>query len=129
MIHTDYLSELKNDADYQRAAEELRINFTLGNAVIRARIQKGLSQAELADMVGTKQANISRIESALGNPTLKLISKIMKVLDIQIQLVLPTATNSFSSMPEPRIRVKNWPTQVKPVATKSSSSESIGNLR
>ena len=129
MRHTDYLSELENDADYQRAAEELRLNFILGNAVIRARIQKGLSQAELADLVGTKQANISRIESALGNPTLKLISKIMNVLDIQIQLVMPTATNSFSSIPVPRIPVNNWPIPAKQVGTKSSSSESIGNLR
>jgi transcriptional regulator with XRE-family HTH domain len=129
MRHTDYLSELNNDTDYQRAAEELRVNFILGDAVIRARTQKGLSQAELAELVGTKQANISRIESALGNPTLKLISKIMNVLDIQVQLVLPTATNSFRSIPVPRIPINNWPVPSQPIATKSSSSESIGNLR
>jgi len=52
--------------------------------VIRARIKKGWSQAELAEKVGTKQANISRIESAMANPTLNLIQKLCQALDFEI---------------------------------------------
>jgi len=125
MRHIDYLSEIENDPDYLRGRDELKANFALGDAIIRARIQKGLSQAELAELVGTKQGNISRLEAAFGNPTLKLINKIVNALDIQIKFDVPVATNSFKSIPVPRIRVDNWPTKV---STKSNSSQSEGQL-
>jgi transcriptional regulator with XRE-family HTH domain len=125
MRHTDYLSQLENDPDYRRGRDELKAHFALGDAIIRARIQKGLSQADLAEMVGTKQANISRLEAASGNPTLKLINKITNVLDIQIKFEMLVATNSFRSIPVPGIRVDNWPTKS---LAKSTSSQSSGQL-
>lgn len=126
MKHSDYITKLENNAAYQTALEELKAHFLLGDAIIRARTQKGLSQAELAELVGTKQANISRIESALGNPTLKLINKLANVLEIQIQFNVISATNSFRAIPTPRIPVYNWPKNS--VEIKSASTQSVGNL-
>jgi transcriptional regulator with XRE-family HTH domain len=51
--------------------------------VLRARLEKGWTQTELARRVGTKQANISRIEAGLANPTLELVQKVCKALEIQ----------------------------------------------
>lgn len=127
MKHLDYLTQLEKDPDYQNAVKELEAHFLLGEAIIRARIQKGLSQAELAEMVGTKQANISRIESALANPTLKLINRIANVLDIEIQFIATTSTTSYHSIPAARLPAPNWPS--RPVTTNSKSTQTIGNLR
>ena len=122
MKHTDYLSEIENDQEYQSGLAELKSHFALGNAMIRARIRKGISQAELAEMAGTKQANISRIESALGNPTLRLINKILEVLDLDLNFVPSVSTNSYKSGSfEPGIPIDNWPikTEVYAPSTKS----------
>ncbi len=45
-----------------------------------ARLEKGISQAELARMIGTQRSNICRLESGAQNPTLDMILKISSVL-------------------------------------------------
>ncbi len=84
MDFNTYQNKLSEDRDYQQAAKELRLFFEFGNAVLRARIKKGWSQTELARQVGTKQANISRIEAAIANPTLDLINRLSAVLGIPV---------------------------------------------
>jgi len=126
MKHTDYLSKIEDNPEYQNGLAELKTHFALGDAVIRARIKKGLSQADLAEMVGTKQANISRLEAALGNPTLKLINKILQALELDVNFVSSISTNSYKSILfTPGIKVYNWPTKTK---TNSSPSQSTGKL-
>ena len=45
-----------------------------------ARMERGLSQAELADMVGATRQTIGLIEAGTYNPSLKLCTAICKVL-------------------------------------------------
>jgi transcriptional regulator with XRE-family HTH domain len=84
---SEYREKLAQNPEYVEAEKKLRIRFTLGNAVLRERIKKGWSQAELAEAVGTKQANISRIEACLANPTLDLIQRLCEILDLDFKLV------------------------------------------
>ena len=44
---------------------------------------RGLSQTQLAELVGANQATISKIESGEGNPTLSMIRRIAKALDVE----------------------------------------------
>lgn len=44
---------------------------------------RGLSQQQLADRIGANQATISKIESGAGNPTLSMINRIAKALDVE----------------------------------------------
>lgn len=126
MKHSDFISTIENDLEYQIGVAELKTHFAVGDAILRERIKMGLSQAELAEMVGTKQANISRIEAGLGNPTLKLINKILQVLKIEINFISSTSTNSYKSMSlTPGISVPNWPRRA---TTNSSSSQTTGKL-
>ena len=83
MKHSDYKKQLEHNPEYQVAKADLELAFAFGNAVLRARLKKGWTQTELARRVGTKQANISRIEAGLANPTLELIQKVCKSLEIQ----------------------------------------------
>ncbi len=48
--------------------------------LVAARLEKGISQAELARMIGTQRSNICRLESGAQNPTLDMILKISSVL-------------------------------------------------
>lgn len=82
---TDYRTKMEKNPEYQQAVLELRFHFALGDAVLHARLDHGWTQTELARRVGTRQANISRIEDGLANPTLNLIQRIMDVLELDMQ--------------------------------------------
>jgi len=85
MQYVDYRKKLAENQDFRKSQEELHLSFAFGDAVIRERLRKGWSQAELARKAGTKQANISRIEAGLANPTLHLIQKLCIALNLGIQ--------------------------------------------
>lgn len=97
----DLHQKFTESKDYIDASNELKLHFDLANSILRARIKKGLSQQELAERIGTKQANISKIEAGLANPTLSVIQRLSKVLDINIsfscdethEFVFPTSLN------------------------------------
>ena len=50
--------------ELQRLTEQARINAAVAQLIYAARNKAGLSQAELADRIGTKQSVISRLEDA-----------------------------------------------------------------
>jgi DNA-binding XRE family transcriptional regulator len=55
----------KNEADYKIIEE-----------IIMARREKNLTQKDLAKLIGTRQSNISRLESGNYNPSLDFLNKI-----------------------------------------------------
>ena len=91
MKYSDYHKKLEGDQEYLQAQEELRFAFNFGDAVLRARLEQGWSQSELARRVGTRQANISRIESGVANPTMRLMQAICQTLDLDL-LTVPRTT-------------------------------------
>jgi transcriptional regulator with XRE-family HTH domain len=58
--------------------------YELVRQIIQARTQQGISQKELADRVGTKQGNISRLESCDYNPSINFLKKIAEALDMEL---------------------------------------------
>ena len=111
MKYTDFIREIEKDPEYKEAREALKPHFALGDAVLRARLKRGWSQSELAVYAGTKQANISRIEAGLGNPTMNLVQKLIQVLELDINFTpAPSTTTSKSvSFGQVGIAVYNWP--------------------
>ncbi len=55
----------------------------LGGVIREARIQKGLSQGQLALRIGMKQPDISRVEEGKKNMTLFTLMRLCKVLGIK----------------------------------------------
>lgn len=129
MKYTDYLQEIERDPEYRKGKAALQAHFALGDAVLRARAQRGWTQEELAQKVGTKQANISRIEAGLGNPTLKLVQKIIQILDLEVTFAPAPSSTSSRVIPfiESSILVPNWP--VSQQGTRSQSQIQVGGDR
>jgi DNA-binding XRE family transcriptional regulator len=65
----------KNEAEYQLVRE-----------LISSRIDKNLTQGQLAEMVGTKQTNISRLESGRYNPSMKMLRKIAEAMGKKLEI-------------------------------------------
>ena len=53
-----------------------------------ARLQKGMSQAELASLIGTQRSNICRIESGTQNLSLDMLIKISEALGKDVDMLL-----------------------------------------
>ena len=71
-----------------REYEALSPQYDLIDAVIAARTEKHMTQAELAERIGTKQSNISRFEGGNYNPSLEFLQKIAGALDKQLEITL-----------------------------------------
>ncbi|QTA38521.1 helix-turn-helix transcriptional regulator [Thermosipho ferrireducens] len=54
--------------------------------IVKLRVEKRISQKELAKKLGTKQSAISRFENFSSNPTLKFLFKVLKALDAEIEI-------------------------------------------
>lgn len=52
--------------------------------IAQARIAKGLSQARLAELLGTHRSNISRLESGVHNPSLDFLLRVAAILDMEL---------------------------------------------
>ena len=68
--------------------EELRQRRKIISQLVEARLEKGISQAELARMIGTQRSNVCRLESGTQNPTLDMIVKIASALGKDVSLLL-----------------------------------------
>ena len=68
--------------------KETDINRLLAYQLVRARENSNLTQKELAEKTGIYQADISKIERGLGNPSLATIKRLADGLDIQIDFVV-----------------------------------------
>ncbi|MBP7583198.1 MAG: helix-turn-helix domain-containing protein [Spirochaetes bacterium] len=68
--------------DFQHAYNALEEEFSLSREVIRLRMERRMSQAELAQKAGTSQPAIARLESGnYRNLSLSFIRRIAKALD------------------------------------------------
>ncbi len=75
--------KIKNE-DFTAAALVLEPGYQ----VARLRIMRGLTQAQLAEMVGTRQPSIARLENGTSIPSLSFLRRIAAALDARIEVRL-----------------------------------------
>ena len=78
------------DPEGREAERVFRAAYAFGQAIYAARKARGLRQADLAELSGIAQADISRIERGQIAPTTPTLLKLADALGAQIQFVLPT---------------------------------------
>lgn len=64
----DFIEEQLQDSVFKEKYDALEPEFTVMQAMIDARKEKGMTQKELAEVTGISQADISRLERGTGNP-------------------------------------------------------------
>ncbi|OGW55046.1 MAG: hypothetical protein A2Z46_05215 [Nitrospirae bacterium RBG_19FT_COMBO_55_12] len=85
----EYIAEQMKNPQFKKAWEDLDPEFQVLKAMIKAREKTGISQAELARRVGTKQSVISRLErGAFSKATLETIKKMADALDMRLEIKL-----------------------------------------
>lgn len=61
-------------------------NIDIGAAVLNARARAGMSQSELCEVSGIDQADISKIECGVANPSVMTLKRIAKALKTNLQI-------------------------------------------
>jgi DNA-binding XRE family transcriptional regulator len=81
-----FKTQLLKDKEIKKAYEKLGPEFDLIAMLIKKRIERGLTQEELARKIGTKQSAISRLESGNYNPSLAFLRKVAKTLKARLEV-------------------------------------------
>lgn len=86
--YQQFKRKLLKDKKVKKAYDELGAEFSLIETVIEKRLEKGLSQKDLAQMIGTKQSAISRFEAGGYNPTIAFLQKMACAMGLNVKISL-----------------------------------------
>ncbi len=78
--------KILQDKETKKMYEALEPQFRVIKLIIRKRTQKGITQKELANLIGTKQSAISRFESGDYNPTISFLYKLADALNAELTI-------------------------------------------
>ena len=95
-----------DDAETRELYEQAKVNVHVAQLIYDARTEAGLSQTELARMVGTSQSVISRLEDAdYEGHSLSMLNRVAQALNREVKIdLVPTVPNlEDASFPRPSV--------------------------
>lgn len=78
--------ELLKDPKFKKLYEDSEPEYQIARAIIRARIEKGYTQKDLAKKLNTTQSVVSRLENAGSSPSISLLKRLAEALDTSLQV-------------------------------------------
>ena len=78
--------KLLKNPEFRKLYEQSRPEFEIARAVIRARIERGLTQKQLAEKLHTRQSVISRVENANTSPSISFLKRLAAALNTTLQV-------------------------------------------
>jgi ribosome-binding protein aMBF1 (putative translation factor) len=84
--HEDVKRELLQSTEVKEEYDKLKVLYDIKREIIKLRLEKGLSQKDLAERVGTKQSAISRLENGEYNPSIEFLSKVANALGKELNV-------------------------------------------
>jgi DNA-binding XRE family transcriptional regulator len=80
--------ELFKDQKFKEAYDALEPEFAFIESIIRKRIQKKMTQAQLAKKLGTKQSAVARLEGGTYNPSFRFLQKVAAAMDAKLNVTI-----------------------------------------
>jgi transcriptional regulator with XRE-family HTH domain len=94
MKHSELKKKALKKKNVKAAYEALEPEFSLLRELLKARQNAGLSQAEIAERMGTKAPAVTRLESALSSgkhsPSIATLKKYAQALGCHLEIKLVT---------------------------------------
>ena len=82
----DYEKELLKKPGFKEAQKETELEYQVARAIIKARLEKGLTQATLAKKLHTTQSVVSRVESGKSLPSLSFLKRLAETLNASLHV-------------------------------------------
>ena len=102
--YKEYKYKALQNPEVKAEYDDLQPEFDIIQTMINARNQQNLTQKELSERTGITQADISRIENGTRNPSLNMMKRLAKGLNMQLKLEFVSTCNENS---EPYNNVKD----------------------
>ena len=83
-----HIKEQLKNPEFVKEYEALGEEYEIVRQIIHARIKAGLTQKELAERIGTRQSNVSRIENGNSNPSIAILKRIAEATGTKLQIAL-----------------------------------------
>ena len=84
----DYLNEQLKNPEFKKEWVDLEPEYNTIQAIIDARKKCNMTQKDLAEKTGIYQADRSKIERGIGNPSLLTLKRLADGLDMELELKL-----------------------------------------
>jgi transcriptional regulator with XRE-family HTH domain len=87
MTHEEYKEKaFAADPELRREYDALALEYAIKTQLIKSRIEKNLTQKELAERTGITQSNISRLERGNYNPSLAFLKRLAEGLGKELHI-------------------------------------------
>lgn len=81
-----YFDKAMKDPEIKVEYDRLAPEYEIIEAIIKKRIEKNMTQGQMAKKMGTKQSALSRLESGNYNPSLSFLKKVAFALDSKLNI-------------------------------------------
>ena len=92
MTHKELKEKMLSNSEVKAEYDSLEKEFSLFEELLKARTIAGLTQAEVAERMGTKTPAIARLESGGGNkkhsPSLSTLQKYAQAVNCHVEIKL-----------------------------------------
>ena len=78
LSHEEFVQELLSDSEVKEEYDKLETEFALLREILMARQSAGMTQAQIADRMGTQQASVARLENGLASGNLPSLSMLKR---------------------------------------------------
>jgi DNA-binding XRE family transcriptional regulator len=99
--HHQMVETWKQEPEFKAAYDELETEFTLLRELLQARQRAGLTQAEVAERMGTKPPAVTRLETALSDnrhsPSIATLKKYARAVGCKLEVHLVPTKSSYTS--------------------------------
>lgn len=82
----DFLDEQLQDEEFKKEYDDIQPELDVIKAIVDVRISKNLTQKELAQRTGINQADISKLEHGIRNPSINLLKKLAEGMDMALKI-------------------------------------------
>jgi ribosome-binding protein aMBF1 (putative translation factor) len=82
----EYLKEQLKDPKFKKEWDRTEPEYQVLEEIIKARIEKNLSQRKLAKKAKTTQAVLSRIENMTVSPSIQLVQRIAEAMGKKLEI-------------------------------------------
>ena len=96
MTHSELKEKALQNSNVKKIYDSLEPEYSFLRELLQARQRAGLTQAEIAERMGTKAPAVTRLESSLSSgrhsPSLATLKKYANALDCQLEIKLIAKT-------------------------------------
>ena len=82
----DFFDEQMKDPEFKTEYNNLQPEFDVIRAIIDARTNQNLTQKQLSEKTGINQADISKLENGIRNPTINLLKRLADGMDMILKI-------------------------------------------